>query len=497
MKAILVIFDSLSPRFLPPYGNDWVQAPNFQRMAERSVTFDSCFVGSMPCMPARRELHTGRYNFLHRSWGPLEPFDDSMPEILNSNGVHSHLVSDHFHYWEDGGCTYHTRYSTWEIVRGQQGDPWKGDLAEPDIPPHLGRVQRQDWVNRKYMRTEHRMSQTRTFDLGLEFVDTNHREDSWLLQIECFDPHPPFYAAERFRKLYADTHDGPLFDYPPYAPVTEAEPPEAVERCRRQYAALVSQCDHSLGRVLDKMDELGLWDDTMLIVTTDHGFLLGEHGWWAFVRPPFYDAVACKPLFVYDPRCQREGERCSRLVQTHDLPASLLEYFGLARPADMQGAVLRDTIANDVPAREAGLFGTFGGHVNVTDGRYVYMRAPVRPDNRPLYNYTLMPTHMTRRFAIEELRTGEQAGPFPFTKGAPVMRYEGRAFMQDAHSLGHLLFDLEVDPHQKRPLQDDALQARMIDLLLCQMRANDAPPEQYERLGLKQPSGTGPCVDRL
>lgn len=53
----------------------------------------------MPCMPCRREMHTGRYNFLHRSWGPLEPFDDSMPQTLHQNGVHSHKVTDHHHYW--------------------------------------------------------------------------------------------------------------------------------------------------------------------------------------------------------------------------------------------------------------------------------------------------------------------------------------------------------------------------------------------------------------
>ena len=76
MKAIMVMFDSLNRRMLPPYGCDWVHAPNFQRLAERSVTFENCYAGSMACMPARRELHTGRYNFLHRSWGPLEPFDE-------------------------------------------------------------------------------------------------------------------------------------------------------------------------------------------------------------------------------------------------------------------------------------------------------------------------------------------------------------------------------------------------------------------------------------
>ena len=79
MKAIMVMFDSLNRRLMQPYGGDWVDTPNFARLAERAVTFENAFIGSMPCMPARRELHTGRYNFLHRSWGPLEPFDDSMP----------------------------------------------------------------------------------------------------------------------------------------------------------------------------------------------------------------------------------------------------------------------------------------------------------------------------------------------------------------------------------------------------------------------------------
>ena len=127
MKAIVVMFDSLNRHMLPPYGGDWIKAPNFSRLAKRSATFDNCYVGSMPCIPARRELHTGRTNFLHRSWGPIEPFDDSMPEILGANGIHTHLATDHQHYWEDGGATYHTRYKSFEFIRGQEGDPWKGE----------------------------------------------------------------------------------------------------------------------------------------------------------------------------------------------------------------------------------------------------------------------------------------------------------------------------------------------------------------------------------
>jgi arylsulfatase A-like enzyme len=377
VRAISFLFDSLNRNLLPPYGGDWVHAPNFARLAARAVTFDCCYVGSMPCMPARRELHTGRYNFLHCSWGPMEPFDDSAPELLKQHGVHTHLVSDHYHYWEDGGgATYHHRYSTWEGFRGQEGDAWKGELTDPQAPPALGSRAwtpkwRQDWVNRPHMEPSQH-PQTRTFDAGLAFIEANHDHENWLLQIESFDPHEPFFAPEDYHDLYPENYEGPHFDWPDYTRV--AETLEQVAHLRRRYAALVSMCDASLGRVLDRMDELDLWGDTMLLVHTDHGYLLGEHGWWAKNDPPFYDEVARIPLLAWDPRSGVSGERRQSLVQTIDVAPTLLELFDVERPPDMQGVPLRDTIASDSPAHEAGLFGIHGGHVNCTDGRYVYMR---------------------------------------------------------------------------------------------------------------------------
>ena len=70
MKVIFVLFDSLNRRSLECYGGTAVRTPNFQRLARRCVTFDNHYVGSLPCMPARRDMHTGRLSFLHRSWGP-------------------------------------------------------------------------------------------------------------------------------------------------------------------------------------------------------------------------------------------------------------------------------------------------------------------------------------------------------------------------------------------------------------------------------------------
>ena len=82
MKAVFILFDSLNRLMLEPYGSTLFPTPNFSRLAEKSVTFDKHYVGSMPCMPARRDMQSGRHSFLHRSWGPLEPFDNSFPEIL-------------------------------------------------------------------------------------------------------------------------------------------------------------------------------------------------------------------------------------------------------------------------------------------------------------------------------------------------------------------------------------------------------------------------------
>lgn len=482
MKAVMVMFDSLNRHFLPPYGCDWTHAPNFARLAKNTVTFTSSFVGSMPCMPARREIHTGRYNFLHRSWGPLEPFDDSMPEMLKQSGIYTHLCTDHYHYWEDGGATYHSRYSSFEISRGQETDIWKGEVADPESVDGPGQLRREHLVNRKYLRREEDQPQPNTFRQGLEFIETNKDQDNWFLHIETFDPHEPFFSNQNYKDLYPHKYDGPEFYWPWYAPVKE--PRDQVEHCRKEYAALLSMCDAYLGKVLDAFDKHNLWKDTMLIVNTDHGFLLGEHDFWAKMHMPWYNHLANTPLFIYDPRCGCAGERRGALVQTIDLAPTLLDFFGVERPKDMLGQPLGDTVATDKPVREGALYGGFGAHVNCTDGRYVYMRAPVPGENTPLYNYTLMPTHMRGLFRVEELQDATLADPFSFTKGCPVLKTPGSP-SRIQHQFETFLFDLRSDPEQLSPINDPAIEQRMIRLMVELMKQNDAPKEQYTRLGLE------------
>ncbi len=498
MKAIMVMYDSLNRNYLPNYGCDLSRMPNFVRLGERSVTFDNSYVGSLPCMPARRELHTGRLNFLHRSWSPIEPYDDSMPELLKKNGIHSHIVSDHQHYWEDGGATYHTRYSTWESIRGQEGDPWKGSLEPVEKTASLVRakigpynLEHQDAINRKFIQTEEQFPQAQTFVSGIDFIERNKDYDNWFLQIETFDPHEPFFSPEKYQEMYLEEGEEPFpYDWPPYAPVTQGA--EVVEKIRKKYRALLSMCDNFLGKVLDTMDRLDMWKDTMLIVNTDHGFLLGEHLWWAKGVMPMYNELANTPLFIWDPRSGIMGERRKTLVQTIDLAPTLLDFFGLEIPKDVQGISLRGAIESDQKVRDYALFGIHGSQINITDGRYVYMRSPVDVKNQPLFDYTLMPVEMRARMSPEQLKDASLAEPFSFTKDCPTLKIparEGWNDMAPCYRYGNRLYDLATDPGQQHPIDLPEKEVELINAMSRLMRENDAPKEQFERMGIPRDAG--------
>lgn len=526
MNAVFLMFDSLNRDKLSAYGCTDVLTPNFKRFEKKCVTFDNCFAGSLPCIPARRELHTGRSNFLHRSWGPLEPFDDSMPEILKNNGVLSHLISDHCHYWEDGGSTYHTRYDSWEFIRGQEGDPWKvmpalfhnqGYVANTDGKyfPRTGKFHRQDMVNRQFIHNEEDYPLVKTFHEGLAFIEDNCEEGPWFLQLECFDPHEPFHVSPEYREMYPEDFTG-NYDWPPYHYVMEDQ--KTVSHLKTQYEALVTMCDAYLGKLLDLFDRRGLWKNTALIIGTDHGYLLGEHGWWSKTVMPVYDEIAHIPLMIYLPEYSAlGGTHRKALVQTVDIPVTVLDLYGIPPTEDMAGKSLKGVIERNEKIRDYVMFGFHGAHINIYDGRYLYMRAPISQDNQPLFDYTLMPTHMRSRFTTGELSKATLESGFAFTKGCPVLKVPcgGKAnedsfaevlkdpactkamsidnnSLVNAANFGTKLFDMLNDPDQLYELDDPVAEAKMANLLVRAMKEADSPEEQFERIGLPKGSEISP-----
>jgi len=496
MKTVFVLLDSLNRNAMEPYGAKTVHTPNFTRFQQRAVTFDNHYVGSLPCMPARRDLHTGRSHFLHRSWGPLEPFDDSFPEIMKQNGIYTHLVTDHHHYFADGGATYHQRYSSWDLVRGQAIDRWKAHVA-PDLDAlqstfHPMQQHRTNYmINRQFMVDEEDYCSPQLFALADDFLQRNHDSDNWLLQLECFDPHEPFHAPPRFRDRYKTSYDGPILDWPIYDRVKES--PEEIAELRANYAALVTMTDEYFGRLLDIFDQHDLWADTALVLTTDHGFLLGEHDWWAKNRMPFYNEVAHIPLMIYHPALHQDGgSHISALTQTIDLMPTFLELHGLPVSRNVTGQSLLPLLTGQAKSiRSIALYGIFGGAINATDGRYTYFRYPAAMNHQDLFEYTLMPMHNRSLFEIRELASAELYRGFSFTKGAPVLQIPALKDAKRSPRQGSFvqtqtcLYDLQSDPEQNRPFRNNKIEAHLMESMRAEMALHEAPEEVYLRFALR------------
>jgi hypothetical protein len=253
-------------------------------------------------------------------------------------------------------------------------------------------------------------------------------------------------------------------------------------------------CDEYFGKLLDYFDEHNLWRDTAIVLTTDHGFLLGEHDWWAKNRMPVYQEIAHIPLVIYHPDfADKGGERRSALTQTTDIMPTLLDIHGTEIPFEVTGHSLLPLLSNDKTIRDTAMFGFFGASCNITDGQHVYFRYPESLTAENLFEYTLMPTRMTSRFAIDELVDATLSPPFSFSKGVPLLRLktreneEGLAVecqgmpFEDCETA---LYNLVIDPKQKTPINDPIVERRLAESMKTHMKEADAPNEMYARLGI-------------
>ena len=486
MRAIMLMFDTLTKNFLPNYKCDFTVMPNFKRLEEKCTTFDEFYGGSMPCMPARRELHTGRYNFLHRGWGPLEPYDVSCVEKLKNHGVYTHLITDHSHYWEDGGATYHGRYNSYEFFRGQEGDRWvpqgEADKTLNTCPLNKTNVSAiQHLANRRYLVNEEDMPSVRTVNAGVDFLHHYHDQDSWFLQVECFDPHEPFYVPDSYRKLYDCCDSHKAFNFPAYTFVKDKYTEEEILGLRKEYCALLSMCDAQLGKILDTMDTYDMWKDTMLIVNTDHGFFLGEHDFIGKNVPPMFEEMVHIPFFIHVPNAQCDGERRAELAQTIDIAPTLLEYFGLEPLQGIDGRSILGILKNHQKIHDTVLFGVHGGQVNLFDGRYVYMKSPLA--GKPLYNMTLMPTLMRGFISSEEIDKATFVDGGKYSHEHKVLQIPSRSNIPLKEPYPDAVYDLENDPKQQHNIINEDLRKDLDSKLKTTMLKTDAPQWQMERMG--------------
>ena len=498
MRTVLVLMDTLRRDALSCYCPERsARTPNLEAFAQDSVVFDNHWIGSAPCMPARRDIMCGRYNFLERPWGPIEPFDVTLVDSLRAGGVYTCIKTDHCHYARTGGEGYLQLFNTWELFRGQEGDPWISRIDEPDNMPETfyGRVREQYQKNRLTWPNEEDMPSPKTFRAACDFIDENAGDDDFFLMVEAFDPHEPFDVPEKYMEEYGGNGelDRDYFEIPPYKRVSDTDIPQsAVDYVQRRYKALVTMTDHWFGTLVDKLKEKGMYEGTTIIVTTDHGYFLGERDYLGKNYMHLYNEHAHLPLIVKFPHGERAGERVHQLTQAIDIMPTVLEAHGCPVPETVMGTSLMPLATDpEAPTRDYALFGVHAMTVNVTDGRYTYFRAPV-PGNQPCYEYAAIP-HTIRKKMGTDCVDQIEMGRFLSWTDYPVYRFPCRKpanidqredCLEEVHE--SKLFDLEADYGQTHDLvgEDVAAEQRMIELLRRGLREHGAPAEQFARLGL-------------
>lgn len=263
--------------------------------------------------------------------------------------------------------------------------------------------------------------------------------------------------------------------------------PQDLEFVRAQYRGKVSMADKWFGTLLDKLDLLNAWDDTMVVVTTDHGHDLGERQ--AFGKQhPHYDSHANIPLLVWHPdmAVQQRGGAIDPITSTVDLNPTLIEAMGVKEYRAPHGRSFLSTVLGDRQQhREAALYGMFGFGAAVTDGRHVLIQGY---DNRhPIHLYSTRIPRLPKRLGSDSAFTGRIESGF-FIPGVemPVWKIPANPWVGSGDHTASILYDRTDEPFHETNLftGEVELRNRMQKLLREVMAEEGTPPEQFSRLGL-------------
>jgi arylsulfatase A-like enzyme len=279
----------------------------------------------------------------------------TLAQILDQHGVHTQMI------WDTPMLGMHeynyTRgFQGIYFVHGQKGDPW---ITNPSLPvrmpaqPHkIKSTSSLAGYLRNHFNREHERDfcVARTVSAAKDWLETNYRHNSFFLYIDMWDPHEPFDCPWYDYGLYADpNYDGDQMMYPQYGRPTYMTEEEQ-KNAKALYAGNVTLVDRWLGYFLDMAERLGLFKNTLIIWTTDHGHLFSEHNLQGKPGAEFsklYEVTTRIPLLVHHPEGLGAGKNIKGIVQPPDILPSILEFLGIPTPPEVQGKSFWPLVTGD------------------------------------------------------------------------------------------------------------------------------------------------------
>ncbi|MDA5095274.1 sulfatase-like hydrolase/transferase [Aliiroseovarius sp. KMU-50] len=392
-NVLFIIIDQLRADCLTGALAEHVEFPNLRGLMQDAVTFERHFSVTNPCGPSRASILTGQYSMNHRSVRNGTPLRHDTPNIASEMRKAGYLPML-FGYTDTSGDprAHHpndpavrsyeypmTGFHEMVEMRLEQSLPWQShlirngykfenylDVYKP-VSPSGGTPKLNDPA---LYRAEH----SDTAFLTGRFLDTMdaYARDGWFAHLTYIRPHPPLVAPAPYNDMY-DPVDLPLptrkdtagqdatlhpFLPPAQSATTPADFVEGfpdldatdgnIQTLRAVYLGLATEVDHHIGRVISFLKDSGQYDDTLLIVTADHGEMLGDHHLWG--KMTFHDAAYHTPLIIRLPdNKERAGIRVSAPTESIDVVPTILEWVGQDVPNSMDGKSLLPLLTGPAP----------------------------------------------------------------------------------------------------------------------------------------------------
>jgi len=352
MNLICVMMDTLRTDHVGAYkdGNAKARSPNMDRFAEQSLLFENAYVGSFPTLPCRRDLFTGRWGHPFNTWDRMERDLPTIAETFRKAGYTTGLVYDTPMFMTEGN-NLDRGFGSIEWIRGQGGEPWiADDLIDIPLPAAEHKVKapglRRYLTNQSRRRWESDYLVARTMTEAVHWLERNYTRDHFILWVDSWDPHEPWDPPQHYVDQYDPGYEGDKILYPCYG-FSDFMSDAELNHVKALYAAEVTMVDRWLGYLLDTVDVLGLNEDTMVVLMSDHGHYFGDHGlqgkpWGDFGQ--LYEEMTHQPLIIRHPDCKRPGKSTSAMVQPCDLFPTVVELAGLKAPQGIQGTSYADVI---------------------------------------------------------------------------------------------------------------------------------------------------------
>ena len=340
-----------------------LQTPNLDRLLKSSVHLPNTYCQAPICIPSRACLLTGQYAFqtgIYHNTGTLPADKTTWSRVLSNNGYETLCVGRAHGINQGFDQSIHIPFgdSFFEMSSSINGPDEKWTYSHYDYK-HLPHIYEGDFE--EYM--DVRCINTACHALR----DLKDAHKPWAMYLGILAPHNPYIVPRKYADFYkADDFPMPkVFDEDFCKPsYTERQDrywkqftEDDIRETRKMYYSMVTMVDELLGRVLKQLDKLGMTENTVIIFTSDHGEMNGDHGRWAKIN--FYEESVKIPCLISCPGIFNGGTESNAMVEGIDLMPTLLELAGVEIPATVSGTSLKGLLTGVTTKHKSVVYSTF------------------------------------------------------------------------------------------------------------------------------------------